>query len=37
MGFSLRSCQPPEAAMRRYVKWLKNLPDKAVFLGYPVA
>lgn len=25
----------PEAAMRRYVAWVKALPDKPVFVGYP--
>jgi hypothetical protein len=27
--------QAPEAAMRRYVDWLKALPGKPVFVGYP--
>jgi hypothetical protein len=25
----------PETAMRRYVLWLKALPGKPVFVGYP--
>lgn len=29
--------QSPEAAMRAYVSWLKGLPGKPVFAGYPVA
>ena len=29
--------QPPEGAMRRYVAWVKGLPGKPVFVGYPVA
>ncbi len=29
--------QPPEKAMKDYVAWLKNLPGKPVFVGYPVA
>jgi len=29
-------CQPPETAMRSYVAWLKALPGKPVFVGYPV-
>ena len=28
---------PSEVAMPRYVKWLKSLPGKPVFVGYPVA
>lgn len=27
----------PELAMKSYLEWLKNLPGKAVFVGYPVA
>jgi hypothetical protein len=27
--------QEPEQAMRRYVSWLKTLPGKPVFVGYP--
>lgn len=30
-------CEPPEVAMRRYVAWLKQLPGKTVFVGYPAA
>lgn len=29
--------QPPETAMKDYVKWLKQLPGKPVFVGYPAA
>ncbi len=28
--------QPPEQAMQDYVVWLKGLPGKPVFVGYPV-
>jgi hypothetical protein len=34
---SRQGCQPPDAAMRRYVAWLKALPGKPVFVGYPAA
>ncbi len=27
--------QPPEAAMRRYLDWLKSLPGRLVFVAYP--
>lgn len=27
--------EPPETAMRRYVAWLKELPARPVFVGYP--
>src|SRR5208337_796411 len=27
--------EQPEAAMRRYVAWLKQLPDRPVFVAYP--
>jgi len=30
-------CQPAESAMRSYVAWLKALPGKPVFVGYPAA
>ena len=30
-------CRPPEEAMKRYVQWLKALPGKPVFVGYPAA
>jgi hypothetical protein len=29
--------RPPEAVMPEYVRWLKGLPGKPVFVGYPVA
>lgn len=29
--------QPPAAAMANYLAWLKGLPGKPVFVGYPVA
>lgn len=29
--------ESPEAAMRRYAEWVKSLPGKPVFVGYPVA
>jgi hypothetical protein len=32
-----RDPQPPAAAMPRYVAWLKTLPGKPVFVGYPAA
>ena len=28
--------QAPEKALRKYLGWLKNLPGKPVFVGYPV-
>jgi hypothetical protein len=30
-----QSLEPPDAAMLRYVSWLKALPGKPVFVGYP--
>jgi hypothetical protein len=30
-------CQQPDKAMRDYVEWLKQLPGKPVFVGYPAA
>ena len=32
-----KDCQFPETAMRAYVAWLRSLPGKPVFVGYPVA
>lgn len=32
-----KDCQPPESAMREYVKWLRGLPGIPIFVGYPVA
>src|SRR5262249_3795689 len=29
--------EPPEAAMQRFHTWLKELPGRPVFVGYPVA
>lgn len=29
--------QPPEEAMRRYDHWLRQLPGKPIFVGYPAA
>jgi DNA polymerase III alpha subunit (gram-positive type) len=29
--------QPPEKALRKYLDWLKSLPGKPVFVGYPAA
>ena len=29
--------QPPEAAMKKYLAWLKGLPGKPVFVAYPAA
>ncbi|MCX4026397.1 exonuclease [Endozoicomonas sp. SM1973] len=29
------NCQPPDVAMKNYVEWLKALPGKPVFVGYP--
>ncbi|HVT04117.1 MAG TPA: exonuclease [Thermoanaerobaculia bacterium] len=31
------SLEPPEEAMPRYATWLRSLPGKPVFVGYPVA
>ncbi len=28
-------CEAPEAAMQRYVAWIRSLPGKPVFVGYP--
>jgi len=30
-----KDLQPPVAAMRKYVAWLKGLPGKPAFVGYP--
>jgi len=32
-----QNVEPPETAMRRYVAWLKALPGRPVFVGYPAA
>ncbi|MEO5365016.1 MAG: exonuclease [Magnetococcus sp. WYHC-3] len=32
-----RDCLPPEAAMKKYLLWLKALPGKPIFVGYPAA
>ncbi|WP_434339544.1 hypothetical protein [Motilimonas cestriensis] len=32
-----QNCQQPEQAMKDYVSWLKQLPGKPVFVGYPAA
>ncbi len=29
--------EPPELVMRRYLRWIKDLPGKPVFLAYPAA
>ncbi|OLP19189.1 exonuclease [Leptolyngbya sp. 'hensonii'] len=31
-----QNLEEPEAAMQRYVAWIKSLPGKPVFVGYPV-
>jgi len=31
------ACQDPAIAMQNYVTWLKSLPGKPVFVGYPAA
>lgn len=31
------NCQPPETVMVNYVNWLKGLPGRPVFVGYPAA
>ena len=30
-----QNLQPPDLAMKKYLKWLKALPGKPVFVGYP--
>ena len=32
-----RDTRPPEAAMREYAEWLKTLPGRLVFLGFPAS
>lgn len=32
-----QDCRSPEIVMPEYVKWLKGLPGKPVFVGYPAA
>ncbi|MDC0833815.1 exonuclease [Leptolyngbya valderiana BDU 20041] len=32
-----KNCQPPEVAIPNYRDWLKQLPGKPVFVGYPAA
>ena len=32
-----KNLESPEAAMRRYLAWVKALPDRPVFVGYPAA
>lgn len=32
-----RDLQPPEVAMKKYLAWLKRLPARPVFVGYPAA
>lgn len=32
-----QDCQQPEQTMKDYVEWLKQLPGKPVFVGYPAA
>nr|CAA9219850.1 Glycerol-3-phosphate ABC transporter, permease protein UgpE [uncultured Armatimonadetes bacterium] len=32
-----RDLQPPEAALKNYVAWLKGLPGRPVFVAYPAA
>jgi hypothetical protein len=32
-----RDTRPPEAAMRAYADWLKTLPGRLVFLGFPAS
>lgn len=32
-----RDPQPPEVAMKQYLAWLKKLPARPVFVGYPAA
>lgn len=34
---SRSDCQPPQTAMPAYVAWLKQLPGKPVFIGYPAS
>jgi len=31
-----KDAEPPEQVMPRYVEWLRSLPGKPVFVGYPV-
>lgn len=32
-----QNLQPPEAAMKSYLRWIEGLPGRPVFVGYPVA
>ena len=32
-----KDCRPPEQALPAYVEWLKSLPGRPVFVGYPAA
>lgn len=32
-----KNIQPPQIAMRDYLVWLKSLPGKPIFVGYPAA
>ena len=32
-----KDIQPPEKAMKDYLKWLKSLPGRTVFVGYPAS
>lgn len=34
---SRENLQPPEAAMQKYLAWLKGLPGRPVFVAYPAA
>jgi hypothetical protein len=34
---SRKDCEPAEAVMPRYVAWLKELPGRPVFVGYPAS
>jgi hypothetical protein len=36
-GACRKDPQPPETAMPRYAEWLRGLPGKPVFVGYPAA
>lgn len=36
-GKNRNNLEKPEVAFKRYVKWLKSLPEKPIFVGYPAS